>query len=934
MDCEIEEKVSEGKEYWRKKMQCIQDYAVLLKDYKGVRLQSIKEYTFAFSDELSSKLIKKSKGNKMVLFIYLLSGFHILLHKVTQKDCILVSTPVYGESEFNDLVFMVQVFHENWNYKEVIKEVFEDVKSAYQNQFIPFSDVGSENSEKRSVNLCQYLMTFDGIHTKEKVTSVLELSRTEFALSLREEEGKLLGQVLSDSSKIESETVHAYLRCYQQIMTDMFANLESSETYTKTRNVVKVPKDTLGEFDFQQLLSKIALNNNRQSVITENGYSISLQELNQRASKLATSLQSKKVGKGVTVSVCVEDSISAIIGACAVTITGGNFVIISPQLTEEKKRFLQTDSCASIQIEKDSLESEFRVSELLNDCKSCEESEDTLCKAYKVMKNGKFAGIEITRTAFYEQVSVWKEIVAKKDRYIKVGLSTTLNPRAPLWVIQMFMMEYVEIVTIPEQTLYNLNGLEQFVQENEINLLILPAFCAKQTLTMRVDSLHNIILLGLVDNMELYRNCNSSYHYTFVMEKFEYYPIIACYDVDAYKEESMWIPLKELPEGCRLFVCDKEGNQQESLIPGELIVTGTGLANGYIHNDSLTKTFYSQTPIAENIPCYHLYIKARKNSRGTYEIYRDDLEENDIDDYVSGEDVSASFEMDEVKRQLYSIWKMLLGDKIIREKDKFLEIGGDSTLLLRMVAEVEKLYPGAISVVDAFSNPTIKELSQFIYKKQESVTLKEVGYEQVQRYAIELPEAYFATALNKDKNYVTLVFDFGEEECESLFLLSKRWNLPIEAIILTEYLHTLADIALGKEVSMYFICDEDEAVSAVEVVKEEKYEAEYRRRVEKAYQSPKIHYHLCDLDEKNIKKDGKRIVSLFYSMELYQFNQEILSVYDMVIGVSVSDDEEITLIYRFNSSYLNEELCKNILKKLIGRMNQKIDQEIKDDLKG
>ena len=47
MDCEIEEKVSEGKEYWRKKMQCIQDYAVLLKDYKGVRLQSIKEYTFS-----------------------------------------------------------------------------------------------------------------------------------------------------------------------------------------------------------------------------------------------------------------------------------------------------------------------------------------------------------------------------------------------------------------------------------------------------------------------------------------------------------------------------------------------------------------------------------------------------------------------------------------------------------------------------------------------------------------------------------------------------------------------------------------------------------------------------------------------------------------------------------------------------------------------
>lgn len=927
MDCEIEEKVSEGKEYWRKKMQCIQDYAVLLKDYKGVGLQSINKYTFVFSDELSSKLLNKSKGNKMVLFVYLLSGFHILLHKVTQKDCILVSTPVYGESEFNDLVFMVQLFHENWNYKEVIKEVFEDVKSAYQNQFIPLSDVGSENSEKKSVNLCQYLMTFDGIHTRKKVTSVLGLNRTEFALSLREEEGKLLGQVLSDSSKIGSKTVHAYLRCYQQILTDMFAYLDSSETYTEARKVVEVPEVTLEELDFQQLLSKIALNNSRQSVIIENGYSISIQELNERASKLATSLQSKKVGKGVTVSVCVEDSISAIIAACAVAFTGGNFVIISPQLKEEKKRFLQTDSCATIQIEKDSLESEFRVSKLLNDWKSCDASEDTLCKAYKVLKNGEFAGIEITRTAFYEQAPAWKGIVAKKDRHIKVALSTTLNPLATLWVIQMLMMEHMEIVTISEQTLYNMNRLEQFVQENEINLLILPAFCAKQTLTIRADSLHNIIVLGLVDNIESYRNCNSSYHYTFVMDKFEYYPIVACYDVDAYKEESMWIPLKELPKGCRLFVCDKEGKEQESLIPGELIVTGTGLAKGYIHNESLTEAFYSKTPIAGNIPCYHLYIKARKNSRGTFEIYREHFEEYDIDDNDSEKDVSASCEIDEVKRQLYSIWKMLLGDKKIREKDKFLEIGGDSTLLLRMVAEVEKLYPGVISVVDAFSNPTIKELSQFIHKKQESVTLKKVVYEQVQRYAIELPDAYFTTSLNKDKNYVTLVFDFEEEQCESLFLLSKKWNLPIEATILSEYLHTLADIALGEEVGMYFVCNEDEAVSAIEVVKEN-YEAEYRSQVEKAYQSPKIHYHLCDLDEKNIKKDGKRIVSLFYSMELYQFNREILSVYDMVIGVSVSDDEEITLIYRFNSSYLNEELCKNILKRLIGRINQKIDQEI------
>ncbi|MDT8977089.1 amino acid adenylation domain-containing protein [Paenibacillus sp. chi10] len=61
----------------------------------------------------------------------------------------------------------------------------------------------------------------------------------------------------------------------------------------------------------------------------------------------------------------------------------------------------------------------------------------------------------------------------------------------------------------------------------------------------------------------------------------------------------------------------------------------------------------------------------------------------------------------EVERKIEEIWCELLGIGQAGMHDNFFEIGGNSFLVSQMHYQIERLYPGRISVVDIFSYPTI-----------------------------------------------------------------------------------------------------------------------------------------------------------------------------------------------------------------------------------
>lgn len=70
--------------------------------------------------------------------------------------------------------------------------------------------------------------------------------------------------------------------------------------------------------------------------------------------------------------------------------------------------------------------------------------------------------------------------------------------------------------------------------------------------------------------------------------------------------------------------------------------------------------------------------------------------------------------LQQVDTILLDMWKKYLGDRPIGINDSFFDMGGNSFSLVIMQAELDKVFPGVVSVADMFANPTIARLRQHI----------------------------------------------------------------------------------------------------------------------------------------------------------------------------------------------------------------------------
>ncbi|MDR2045182.1 MAG: amino acid adenylation domain-containing protein [Clostridium sp.] len=68
----------------------------------------------------------------------------------------------------------------------------------------------------------------------------------------------------------------------------------------------------------------------------------------------------------------------------------------------------------------------------------------------------------------------------------------------------------------------------------------------------------------------------------------------------------------------------------------------------------------------------------------------------------------------EVEEKLAGIWSGILGSDRIGVEQNFFDLGGDSFSLVKMQKEIERIYPGKLTITDIFANPTISMLTRHI----------------------------------------------------------------------------------------------------------------------------------------------------------------------------------------------------------------------------
>lgn len=80
-----------------------------------------------------------------------------------------------------------------------------------------------------------------------------------------------------------------------------------------------------------------------------------------------------------------------------------------------------------------------------------------------------------------------------------------------------------------------------------------------------------------------------------------------------------------------------------------------------------------------------------------------------------------SGEYTDIEKKIACIWRDKLGFEEMNLNDNFFEIGGDSIMITKVHAMIEKEFPGKVTVADLFLYPTITELAGYISSGEQGI---------------------------------------------------------------------------------------------------------------------------------------------------------------------------------------------------------------------
>jgi fatty-acyl-CoA synthase len=116
-------------------------------------------------------------------------------------------------------------------------------------------------------------------------------------------------------------------------------------------------------------------------------------------------------------------------------------------------------------------------------------------------------------------------------------------------------------------------------------------------------------------------------------------------------------------------------------------------------------------------------------------------------------------------------------------KDNFVDMGGNSMLLTQVSEQIERIYPGRVTIANLFAYPTIKQLATFI-DRDDSLTVP----------VLPMPEAYFAVDRTEgDGSFFETVLE--ENLFHRLLRVAELAEVEICDVMLAMYIYLLKEVS-------------------------------------------------------------------------------------------------------------------------------------------
>ena len=327
--------------------------------------------TAAFSKELLQKLKAFGESEGATLFMTLVAGLGVLLHRYTGEEDILIGAPTAGRNipelrgmlgYFINLLPLRLDLSGEPTFRQLLKRVRETVIGALSNQGVPFTQlvekIGPVSDPSRNplfqiaLSLNPPAPTLDYGWTATQSDIPTGASKIDLYIDVDEKADGIAGPITYNPDLFERSTIVRLIGHWSSLLQQAVNTPEQKVTALRllTDNEQQqflTWNDTRSELPGKCTQDLFAEQCERTpgSVAVEFGDTrLTYRELNTRANQLSHYLRRKGVGPGKLVALCVDRGLDMIVGLLGILKAGGAYIPLDPGFPRERLAAMLDDA--------------------------------------------------------------------------------------------------------------------------------------------------------------------------------------------------------------------------------------------------------------------------------------------------------------------------------------------------------------------------------------------------------------------------------------------------------------------------------------------------------------------------------------------------------------------------------------------------------------
>jgi amino acid adenylation domain-containing protein len=273
-----------------------------------------------------------------------------------------------------------------------------------------------------------------------------------------------------------------------------------------------------------------------------------------------------------------------------------------------------------------------------------------------------------------------------------------------------------------------------------------------------------------------------------------------------------------------------------------------------------------------------------------------------------------------IEKDLARVWQQVLAVERVGIKDNFFDLGGNSFLLMQVNTEVEKRYPGCLTITDFFAYPTIAQLTGFIDKKRQKKPGTKIKIE-----TLPFPGEYFRDEESNEPGF-DFNFEISGEDLHHMKILSQREGVELDQILLAIFVYALARVSGQPKILCQTMCLKKDRIIplTLDLTDIKDFSEFFQLLVQYQNKNEPGGYQLGDIDRIKLRKQANAVIPFFYRRGLLTADCRLPDIYDIVLEVE-EQDTCLSFICEFNGQ-LKEEKIEEFIDVYLQQGHWLIDQ--------